>query len=500
MAGNDSYTVFLTNCDGTAGGDSFTDSSVGGSTHTITANGAAQIDSSGKFLQGVDLSNTADYLQVSSSTDFAFGTGVFCIDFWINKSTSADYARVFENASYGSSSGYICVMRSTGYIIFRIGSLELTSDASIDDSTYHHIAIIKRGNIVYMFVDGSLQTSTIDISGYDLTTETLTISKSDRALEGVLDEIRIKKGDNGVDNAADPLYISSGTLADGFIPPTEAYSASAYETFNGETTILDSVSAAETFNSETTILNGLEAETFNGETTTLVRQASPTRFYSETTILNRQDSPVTFNGETTILVRADAVQFVGNTTILRREGEQSYYFDLRDDTDTQVNSAVGYPTQTVFTDLFTGLSDGTYTLYARSVQKYKNLENVLNETKSKFRLTSGIIDPLLPNLPSSIDADLIADAEVTVSFYYDDTSEEIAPTEFLIYADASLEDTITYNGSGAYSTTIGPLAEVSTIIGVLAQSGTDQTELVTIDPVTPDSTPPTTVPITFEVI
>ena len=255
---------------------------------------------------------------------------------------------------------------------------------------------------------------------------------------------------------------------------------------------------AATFNSETTKLKGEIVAVFNSETTNLKRQASPVRFFSETTKLKRADVPQTFNGTTTILKATSAETFNGTTIILRGEGVQSYSFELYDDTDTLEDSATGAPPTLIFTDLFTGISDGLKTLYIRSVQKYKNLEDTINETMIRFRLVAGIIQPLLPNLPLSVTAETQTGAMVEVSWNYNPTNEETPPTTFEVYADAVSVDTVAYVGATSYKVVLGPFPEVPTIFGVSSLSGVNETPIITAESVTPDGTPPTTVPFTFE--
>lgn len=248
----------------------------------------------------------------------------------------------------------------------------------------------------------------------------------------------------------------------------------------------------------------------HGYTPASLTQKATSHSYTVTRLLNenvpithcytvvRLTKPITHGYTPARLVIQPTVH--GYTTFqLRAEGAQSYFFDLRDVNDIQVNTATGAPPQVEFIDLFTGVSDGFYTLYVRSVQKYKNLENTINETMVKFRLLAGVLQPLLPNLPLSVSVDLLADANAAIFWHYDPTNEETPPTEFLVYAGAALVDTVPYSeGVTSYSSTVGPLAEVSTVFGVLAQSGGNQTPLVTADePKTPDGTPPETVPFNW---
>jgi len=187
------------------------------------------------------------------------------------------------------------------------------------------------------------------------------------------------------------------------------------------------------------------------------------------------------------------------TLQLRAEGIMSYSFELYDDTGTLENSATGTPPQTVFTDIFTGVTDGYKTLYIRSVQKYKNLENTIDETMIKMRLLAGVRQPLLPNLPLSVNAEARIGATVEVSWNYNPTNQETAPTDFQVYIDGIPDVSIPYTGATSYKVTLGPLAEVSTVIGVASFSGANGTVIMEAEAVTPDGTPPATVPITFEV-
>ena len=185
------------------------------------------------------------------------------------------------------------------------------------------------------------------------------------------------------------------------------------------------------------------------------------------------------------------------TTQLRVDGIQSYSFELYNSSDILEASATGSPPQIVFPDLFTGVSDGAKTLYVRSVQKYKNLENTINETMYKFRLLAGVLQPLLPNLPLSVSAEAKIGALVEVSWNYSPTNEEIAPTTFEVYAGAVSVDTVTYTGATSYKVTLGPFSEVPTVFSVSSLNGVDETIKVAAESVTPDGTPPETVPFTF---
>ena len=85
MPGNDEYTKLLIHSNTTDGSTTFVDSSVGGSTHTITANGDVHHETDqAKFgASSIQFDGTGDFFSIPSSSDFAFGTENFTIDFWV---------------------------------------------------------------------------------------------------------------------------------------------------------------------------------------------------------------------------------------------------------------------------------------------------------------------------------------------------------------------------------------------------------------------------------
>jgi len=497
LAASDGDLLFAYDLEGVSGdvidsGPSGNDGTNGGATRGVT----------GKIGDAFDFASSGDYISNGNpitSDSFTFSNW-FYLDSapsnhnnaWLtftNSGTGDDwffgYWRTWTGSWTGSSAvrfGYF----SSGWFDF--------GDAldTIATGEWHHYTYRTDGVSSEIFIDGVetfTTASTLDVSALsDLKIGGNSFGGSDSSCDGKLDMTYL--WDTALsDTQISDLY-NGGTGLE--------YLPLQYEVFNGETTKLERVGIPATFNSETTKLKSEIVAVFSSETTKLKRQASPVRFFSETTKLKRAEVPVTFNGETTILKATGAESFNGTTAILRREGTMSYYFDLRKEDDTQEASATGAPPQTVFPDLFTGVSDGLKTLHIRSVQKYKNFEDTIDETMIRFRLVAGIRQPLLPNLPLSVSAEMIKDAGAIVSWNYSPTNQETPPTEFAVYVGAVLETTVPYNGAESYSVTIGPLAEIPTVFGVSSKSGVNETPIVDSEPETPDGTPPGTVPFTFE--
>lgn len=182
---------------------------------------------------------------------------------------------------------------------------------------------------------------------------------------------------------------------------------------------------------------------------------------------------------------------------IRRAGALKYLFELRDSQDTLVDSYLGDSTQTVFTDVFTGLADGDYTLYCLAQNEYTNLQLVQDETFVTFTLASGIIQPKIPNEVVGLRLEAIKNGYIRVEFGYDATYQEIAPTTFKVYVDSVEATTVTYTGASQYTVDIGAYTETSKTVKVTAVAGSSETTGAS-DTITPDATAPVSQPFTFK--
>jgi hypothetical protein len=84
--GNDAFTKILLHMDGTNGSTTFTDTNAGGSAHTWTANGNAQISTAQSKFGGASglFDGTGDYITTPDHADYTLGSGDFTIDLWFN--------------------------------------------------------------------------------------------------------------------------------------------------------------------------------------------------------------------------------------------------------------------------------------------------------------------------------------------------------------------------------------------------------------------------------
>lgn len=199
------YTKLLLHGDGTDAATTFTESSGTANTHTITANGTAQIDTAQSKFGGASvlLDGNSDYLTVPASTDFQFGTGDFTIEFWVRHNTSNTDDVYYEDANFTGTSDDILLRRTAaGNVNFYLGEvLEVDAAMSITNGVWYHLAFVRNGTDVKVFKDGT-QVGSTGTSSYDHNSgDVLHIGRRHTDggggldyFDGWIDEFRISKG------------------------------------------------------------------------------------------------------------------------------------------------------------------------------------------------------------------------------------------------------------------------------------------------------------------
>jgi Concanavalin A-like lectin/glucanases superfamily len=220
--GNDRYTVLLLHCDGADTSTTFTDSSLGGSTHTMTAVGTAQIDTDYSKFGGASYLNlyTNGYVSTPDSTDWDL-TGDFAIDCWMRLKTfpgSGTQRGIMAQWPDSTHAWFLALKNNAGtyqlvWQDYNGGSnILMTRDISVSLSTWYHIEIDRHGSDWYMFLDGSqLSTSMSDATAVTNYTSALYVGSIGVGsyFDGWLDEVRLSNGK--------ARHTSS------FTPSTEAY-------------------------------------------------------------------------------------------------------------------------------------------------------------------------------------------------------------------------------------------------------------------------------------
>jgi hypothetical protein len=194
--------------------------------HAMTAYGNAQIDTGQSEFGGASglFHGSGDYLSTPDSADWAFGAGDFTIDFWVRWATlptSYNHQRFYIQYADGGHFVYFDLFNNAGTYRFDFASYGGTSNVylsnaavSLSTGVWYHVALVRNGNNVYVYKDGT-QVGSAAWTGTvpDLAATVIIGATSDGSscLNGWLDEFRVSKG------------IARWTS--NFTPPTGAYAS-----------------------------------------------------------------------------------------------------------------------------------------------------------------------------------------------------------------------------------------------------------------------------------
>lgn len=223
--GNDQYTKLLLHFDGADAESSTVDSSR--SVHAVTLYGNAQLDTAQKKFgeSSLLLDGIADYLSIADSDDFYFGTGDFTIDFWIRFHTglpiqgsymsicgqlesNAPNENVWYVKIYGGTDNTYSLRIYFGKNNNTVASF-YTTYISMNINQWYHMAFVRSGLNIYIFLDGIRQS----VNGLFITSDVGNIAAplrignydNNQYLYAWVDEFRISKG---VARGIDQFYIS----------------------------------------------------------------------------------------------------------------------------------------------------------------------------------------------------------------------------------------------------------------------------------------------------
>lgn len=159
----------LVHFNGTDASTTFTDSSSTG--RTLTANGNAQLDTSiVKYGTAAGLfDGSGDYVSGGGTfSDFAFGTGDFCVEFWAYRTATKSDAVIIATSTDGSANGGWWVNFNNTSLTFASSGVSRISATSVGsaDSTWHHWVINRSGTTMRIFKDGIQIATTTNSTSY----------------------------------------------------------------------------------------------------------------------------------------------------------------------------------------------------------------------------------------------------------------------------------------------------------------------------------------------
>jgi hypothetical protein len=201
----------LLHFDGTNGSTVITDNSKNNLAFTV--NGDSKISTAQSKFGGASLllDGTGDYISSPSTSDLAFGTGDFTIEFWMYSSdvSSATQRGVFQTSN---TAGGLKTTYTTGVVLVQglngstanlngglyvnvCGTVLGSSVAVVSVNTWYHIAIVRNSGTSTLYVNGTSvgsATTTGNCSGTYLAIGGY--YNTSYLYQGYIDELRITKG------------------------------------------------------------------------------------------------------------------------------------------------------------------------------------------------------------------------------------------------------------------------------------------------------------------
>jgi len=200
VSGINANTVLMLHGNGTDASTTFTDDSPSG--HTVTPAGNAQIDTAISKFGGASMlfDGTGDYLDLDGSSDFAFGSGDFTIDFWIRFAALGvdiiwDQRPTLTNGLYPT-----IYTDGTNLLYFTDSADRITGTTNLSTGTFYHVALTRSGTSTRLFLDGTQEGSTYSDSNTYLNGSSRPRIgdmgfSSGNEITASIDEIRVQKGE-----------------------------------------------------------------------------------------------------------------------------------------------------------------------------------------------------------------------------------------------------------------------------------------------------------------
>ena len=140
----------------------------------------------------VEFDGTSDYLDIASSTDFAFGTGDFTIEVWVylkSNSVGVIYSNEVANSLF-------LYLNSGNLVVRNYGTTNLFDLTGPSLKTWTHIALSRSGTDLRLFFNGVQQGSTVTNSTNwtQNGTEIGAYNNGTQSLNGYMSNLRVIKG------------------------------------------------------------------------------------------------------------------------------------------------------------------------------------------------------------------------------------------------------------------------------------------------------------------
>ena len=157
-----SSVVLLLHMNGTNTSTTFTDS--GPLVKTTTPTGNAQLSTTNpKFGSASGLfDGTGDILSEDGSAVFAFGTGNFTIECWVNQAALGVRYFIYDGRPAATTGAYPQIEKTTGNVIIYVANAatQITGTTALATNTWYHVAVCRSGTNTRLFINGTQEGST----------------------------------------------------------------------------------------------------------------------------------------------------------------------------------------------------------------------------------------------------------------------------------------------------------------------------------------------------
>jgi hypothetical protein len=181
----------------------FIDENAGGSSHTWTANGNAQLDTAEKKFGSASglFDGTGDYVTTPDHADYTFGSGEFTVECWFNRAGGNGTGRcmIGHVNTILTSHNFNLALNTANRVMFDTTGPTVTGTTTFTATGWHHAAAVRTGDTLKLFVDGVQEGGDVAIVGdMGASTGALSVGRWGEAnsqyWNGWIDEVRISKG------------------------------------------------------------------------------------------------------------------------------------------------------------------------------------------------------------------------------------------------------------------------------------------------------------------
>lgn len=205
----DSFTKLLLHMDGADASTTFTDDAP--VPHTFTASGNAQLDTADRKFGAASglFDGTGDYVDTPDNADFNLGAQDWTVEAWVKPATNGTTLRICgqTDASATAAGSSFFMEKTSGnqlQLIVYDGTssvvlLGTTQFSSTINPGWHHVAAVRSGNTLMLFVDGVLEdsdvfTGTVPNSAGNLAIGSRGGGNASNLWNGWIDEFRLSVG------------------------------------------------------------------------------------------------------------------------------------------------------------------------------------------------------------------------------------------------------------------------------------------------------------------